>query len=71
MMCRWKEEVGGEEKEESPQRTHQPRNRGRPNFIINKAGKKRKTGEAKAQVDNHIIVARPPRMLRRALMLGA
>jgi hypothetical protein len=39
--------------------------------MINKAGKKRKSGEAKAQVDNHIILARSSRMLRRALMLGA
>jgi hypothetical protein len=40
------EEVGGENKEESPQR-----------------------GEAKAQHDNHIIVARSSR--NRALMLGS
>jgi hypothetical protein len=38
---------------------------------MNKAREKRKTGEAKAQVDNHVIVARSSRMLRRALMLGA
>jgi hypothetical protein len=38
---------------------------------MNNAGKKRKNGEAKAQVDNHIIVARSSRMLRRALILGA
>jgi hypothetical protein len=72
ITCRWREqlEVGREEKEESPQRAHQPRNRGRPNLIINKAGKKRKSGEAKAQDNNHIIVAKSSRMLRRLLILG-
>jgi len=56
------------------QRAHQPRDRGRPNLIIDEAGKKRKSGEAKAQDDNHIIVANrrgSSRMLRRPLMLGA
>jgi hypothetical protein len=70
ITCRWREQVGGEEKEECPLRAHQPHNRGRSNVIINKAGKKRKSGEAKAQVDNHMIVARSSMMLRRALMLG-
>jgi len=70
ITCRWREEVGGEEKEESPQRAHRPRNRGRSKLIINKAGKKRKSDEVKAQDGNHIIVARSSRMLPRALMLG-
>ena len=41
------EEVGGEEKEESPQRAHQPRNSGRSDLIINKA-EKEKRRQAKA-----------------------